>query len=124
MEEIQEIIPQPINNSEQKKSNIKIEKSTTDEQELIRTELNKKRQIILMKNMEKERVKKFINYNNWNFDDELSAPSIHSINSKPIEEGNILEDIYKFQRKKKNFITKISLINRVSSSYISHISNY
>ena len=123
VEETQEIIPKSINNSEQKKSTIKIEKYNNEDQEIIRKEIDKKRTIFLMKKKEKERIKRFINYNNWNFDDELSAPSIHNINSKPIEEGNILEDIYKFQKKKNNFISKISLINRVRSSYISNISH-
>ena len=122
VEEIQENIPQfptSYNNIEQKISNnIKSEKY--DSQEMIRKELDKKRNIILMKNLEKEKVKKFINYNNWNFDDEFSHISLHSLNSRPIEEGNILEDIYKFQRKKQNFVSKISLINKISSSYISN----
>ena len=121
VEEIQETIPQSINNIEEKKSNnIGLKKSIRNEQELIREELIKKRNIILMKKLEKERVKKFINYNNWNFDDELTLLSLHSHNSRPIEEGNILEDIYKFQRKKKKFVSKISLINKISNSYISN----
>ena len=120
VEEIQEIAPQTINNSEQKKSTIKIDKSIMDEQEMIRKELDKKRNILLMKNLEKERVKKFINYNNWNFDDEFSHLSLQSRNSRPIDEGNILEDIHKFQRKKQNFISKISLMNKIRNSYISN----
>ena len=91
-----------------------------DKQEMIRKELTKKRNILFMKNLEKERVKKFINYNNWNFEDEFSYLSLKSLNSRPIEEGNILEDIYKFQRKKQNFISKISLMNKISNSYISN----
>ena len=123
LEETQEIVvPPSIINSEPKTSQIKIEKPIISTEQKIKkqNEQNKNDNLLIQKRVEKERIKRFVN-NNWNFSDELNFPQYHPNSSNSLNQGNILNDIYKFGRKKQNFISNISLLNK---SRFSIISNY
>jgi len=72
---------------------------------------NLEKQRILMNRKEKiNRVKHFMN-NDWDFDDELTFSQYHNINSSTLKEGNIIGDINKFGKKKKNFFSNLSSFN-------------
>ena len=65
----------------------------------------KMNQIMIQKNIEKERFKKIVNYN-WNSEEELSFPIYHSINCNKLKD--ITGDINKFGNKRKHFFSNIS----------------
>ena len=75
--------------------------------------LNKKKlekeSILLKKKEERNKIISFMN-NDWNFQDELSYPQHYRFKSE-LNGENILNDINKFGEKRKNFISKISLVN-------------
>ena len=68
---------------------------------------------------ERELVKGFAN-NNWNYDDELSFPIYHKFSSSSLKQGNILDDIYRFGRKRQSFFNHITSFNTQTISYISN----
>ena len=79
--------------------------------ENIRNKENLEKEKILMDRKTKiNRIRHFMN-NDWDFDDELTFPQYHNINSSTLKEGNIISDINKFGIKKKNFFSNLSSFN-------------
>ena len=118
IKETKEISPQSIINSfEKKQSSIPIEKPIISIEQENRIKIEREKMIKTKKS--KEIMKGFIN-NNWNIDEELSFPKYHRLSSNYLKEGNILDDIYKFGRKKQKYFSKITSFNNQTISYISN----
>ena len=121
-EQIEEKIPQDINNNEQLRKSIKSQKainSIKKEAKIANEQLLRNQSNILKKNYYNEKIQRFIN-SNWNFDDELSFPKYHRINANALIERNIVDDINKFGIKKQNFISKMSTFNIKNSGYVNN----
>ena len=107
MEQKVENSPIAINKSEPKVEIIR----SSNLMENIRNKENLEKEKILMDRKTKiNRIRHFMN-NDWDFDDELTFPQYHNINSSTLKEGNIISDINKFGIKKKNFFSKLSSFN-------------
>ena len=100
-----EIINEENNQNEINNQNIQIPEINENNNIINSGNVIKMSSVDIKKNLEKERFHKIINYN-WNFDEELSIPITHSINSKKL--NNITNDIYKFGIKRRNFFSNIS----------------
>ena len=89
----------------QNKSKATIKKSVRKNNNSMIKEIN------LAKQLEKEKVKRFISDSNWNLDDEINFNNYHDKNDKLLRGENIFNDICEFGKKKNNFMSKISLFN-------------
>ena len=89
----------------QNKSKATIKKSVRKNNNSMIKEIN------LAKQLEKEKVKRFITDSNWNLDDEINFNNYHDKNDKLLRGENIFNDICEFGKKKNNFMSKISLFN-------------
>ena len=121
-EPIEENISQNINNGEQIRKSYKSQKSMKSmekEYKIQNEQIFRNKPMLLKNNYNINKINRFINCN-WNFDDELSFPKYHYINTSALKEGNILDDINKFGLKKKNFTSKISIFNNKHFSYFNN----
>ena len=121
-EEIKEMSPQSIvDNFERKQSPTPIENpmpSISMKDKIIIENERIQRENILARKKTREMVQNFAT-NNWNYDDELSFPINHRFSSSSLKEGNIVDDIYRFGRKKQSFFKHITSFNTQTISYIS-----
>jgi hypothetical protein len=108
--EKQEKLEEIKNNEENKINEEKNQKQQSEEMQekinKIKFEEKRKLDMIRMKkNIEKERLQNFINYN-WNYEEELSMTIYNNINCNKL--NNITNEINKFGDKRRNFFLKIS----------------
>ena len=108
-EKLEEIINEENKIIEENNNNNQQNQQLTENINIINNEEKiKLNQIMIQKNLEKERLKKIINYN-WNYEEELSFPIYHSINCNKL--NDITSDINKFGNKRKHFFSNISSFN-------------
>jgi hypothetical protein len=122
-EEVKKTSPQSIvDNSGRNQSSVPIENpippismpdKTPMDNGIIQGENNSKTE-------EKRKLVKDFATNNWNYDDELSFPIYHKFSSSSLKQGNILDDIYRFGRKRQSFFNHITSFNTQTISYISN----
>ena len=83
--------------------NIEQTSKITEKQNIIKEKTIKFKEIEIRNAIAKEKINKFIS-NNWNYEEEISLPISNSFNKL----NSIINDIYKFRKKRSKFFTSIS----------------